>query len=153
MPRVKVAPGSASRFSCSSASSWRGENLSCCATSESASPRSSRTAASSWPTPVFSVILPALQRQEFRRPREAAPQLVCQGLLLQALAELALDAHPEPQRLGARRDQLVVARHQLARLAHVALAVADLPEVQQRGRLVGLEAQRSEEHTSELRHQ
>src|SRR5690349_23032876 len=123
MPRVNVAPGRASRFSCSSASSWRGENLSCCATSEGARPRSSRTAASSCPTPVFSVILPALQRLEFLRRRIAAAQLVGQRLLLQALAELALDAHREPERLGARRDQLVVARHEPARFAHVALVV------------------------------
>ena len=47
-----------------------------------------------------------------------------------ALAHPALDAQREPQRLGGRRHQLVVARHQLARLADVALAVADLAELE-----------------------
>jgi len=52
-------------------------------------------------------------------------------LLGNALAELALDAQREPQRFGAGRDQLVVLRHELARLVEAALPVADLAEVQQ----------------------
>src|SRR5262245_12701339 len=144
MPRAKVAPGSASNCSCSSASSCRGANLSCCATSESASPRASRAAASSWPTPVrssaasASVIFAPQQRLVFGRLGEAPAQLVRDRLLLPALAEPALDAQREPQRLGVRSLHLVVARHQLARLADVALAVADLPELEERCRLVGL---------------
>src|SRR5262245_21605533 len=104
MPRAKVAPGSASKRSCSSASSWRGENLSCCATSASARPRASRAAASSCPTPLAttpSVILALLQELELGRGREAAPQLVGERLLGHALAQPALDAQGEPQRLGA----------------------------------------------------
>src|SRR5512134_1686953 len=139
MPRVKVAPGSASYCSCSRASSWRGANLSCCATSATASPRASRAAASSRPTPVASVIPPLQQRLVFGRGGVAPAQLVGVGLLLKALAQAALDAHCEPQRFGARRDELVVARDELARLADVALPVADLAELQERRRLVGLE--------------
>src|SRR5688572_28838429 len=142
MPRVMVWPGSASIFSCSSASSWRGANLSCCATSASASPRASRAAASSRPTPVFSVILTAHQRLIFARLRVAAAQLVRVRLLGDALAELALDAQREPQRFGARRHELVVARHHFARVADVALPVADLREVEKRSRLVRVQAQR-----------
>src|SRR5687768_1810856 len=138
MPRAKVAPGSASKRSCSSASSWRGANLSCCATSVSASPRASRAAASSCPMPVAarSVILGALQQLELRGSRVAAAQLVGERLLGDALAEPTLDAQREPERFGARRNHLVVARHQLARLADVALAVAQLSELQQRRRIV-----------------
>src|SRR5919106_1594734 len=121
MPRAKVAPGSASKCSCSSASSWRGANLSCCATSASARPQASRAAASSWPTPVISLILAALQRAVFVRVREAPAQLVGERLLLEALAQPALDAQREPQRLGARVDELVVARDELARLSDVPL--------------------------------
>src|SRR5688572_253733 len=143
MPRVMVGPGSASKRSCSRASSWRGMNFSCCATSASARPRASRAAASSWPTPVRSVILAALQRLEFPRLRKAAAQLVGVGLLGDPLAELALDAQREPERLGARRRDLVVARDELARIVHAALAVADLRQVEKRGRLVGLQAQRA----------
>src|SRR6185295_1684752 len=155
MPRAKVAPGRAENCSCSSASSWRGANLSCCATSASASPRASRAAASSWPTPVsaaagavavtvaiaLSVKLASLKRLVFRRLGIAAPQLIGKRLFLHLLAQAALDPQREPQRLGSRRHQLVVARHQLARLAHVALPVADQAEADERAGLVGLEPQ------------
>src|SRR5688572_20924372 len=143
MPRAMVAPGSASKFSCSSASSCRGANLSCCATSARASPRASRAAASSCPTPVSSVIGSPLQRLVLGRLRIAPAQLVGERLLLQPVAELALDAQREPQRLRARIDQLIVARDELASVAHVALAVADLAEVEERRWLVGLEPQRA----------
>src|SRR5829696_9343699 len=142
MPRAKVAPGRASKRSCSSASSWRGANLRLWATSASARPRASRAAASSWPTPVMataSVILASLERLVFGGVRIAPAQLGGEGLLGDALAQAALDAHREPQRLGAGRVDLVVARHQAARLPHAALAVADLPQAEQRVRLVGLE--------------
>src|SRR6185436_7035021 len=133
MPRAKVAPGSAENCSCSSASSWRGANLSCCATSASASPRASRAAASSCPTPVraASVKLASLKRLVFRRLGKTAAQLVGERLLLRALAQAALDAQREPQRLGGRCHHLVVARDQLARLAVIALPVADLAQVQE----------------------
>src|SRR5262249_16687733 len=112
MPRTKVPPGSSSKRSRSSASSWRGANLSCCATSVSARPRASLAAASSAPTPLaaISVKLASLQRLVFLRGREAPAQLVGVGLLGDALAGLALDAQREPERLGVRRQQLVVAR-------------------------------------------
>src|SRR5687768_881976 len=149
MPFANVAPGRAPNCSCSSASSWRGANLSCCATSASARPRASRAAASSCPTPVsaaavaLSVKLASLERLVFLRLRVAAAQLVGIRLLLHALAHPALDAHRKPQRLGGRRHQLVVARHQLARLADVALPVADLAEADERRGLVGLELERA----------
>src|ERR671911_2305537 len=110
MPRAKVAPGRASKRSCSSASSWRGANLSCCATSASARPWASRAAASSRPTPVTSVILAPQQCLVLRRARVAAAQLIGEGLLGDPFAEPALDAQREPQGFGARRDELVVAR-------------------------------------------
>src|SRR6185503_13635917 len=147
MPRAKVAPGSAVNCSCSSASSWRGANLSCCATSASASPRASRAAASSWPTPVratavtLSVKLTSLESLVLRRFRITAPQLIGERLLLHLLAQTALDPQREPQRLRSRGHQLVVARHQLARLADVALPVADQAEADERRGLVGLERQ------------
>jgi hypothetical protein len=64
-------------------------------------------------------------------------------LLGGSLAELALDAQCEPQRLRTRFAELVVARHEAPRLVHLALLVADLAQIDQRCRLVGLEAQRS----------
>src|SRR5262252_1250722 len=152
MPRTKVEPGSWSKRSCSSASSWRCANFRRWATSASARPCASRAAASSAPTPgtlsaagsaTASVILPLLQRLELRRPGVAAAQLVGVALLRDALAHAPLDAQREPQRLGARRHQLVVARHHAARLDHVALLVLDAGELEQRGRLVGLDLQRA----------
>src|ERR1700694_90138 len=145
MPRAIVAPGSRSKRSCSSASSWRGANLSCCATSAISSPRASLARSSSSPTPVTaaSVKAASLQRLVFGRRREAPAQLVGERLLGDALAELALDTQRKPQRFGAGRDQLVVLRHELARLVEASLAVADLAEVQQRDRLLGLHAQRA----------
>src|SRR6185503_3642056 len=131
MPRAKVPPGSSSKRSSSSASSWRGANLSCCATCPRPSPSASRAARSSAPIPAASVKLAPLQRLVFERVGEAPAQLVGIALLGDALAEPALDAQREPQRLRVGGDQLVVARHQLPRLAHVALAVADLREGQQ----------------------
>src|SRR5256885_6715758 len=138
MPRAIVAPGSRSKRSCSSASSWRGANFSCCATSVISSPHACRARSSSSPTPVTddSVKAAPLQRLVLGGAGEAPAQLVGIRLLGNALAELALDAQREPQRLGAGRDQLVVLRHELARLVEAALPVADLAEVQQRDRLV-----------------
>src|SRR5436190_15488427 len=134
MPRTKVPPGSTSKRSCSSASSCRAANLSCCATSVSASPRSSRTRASSAPTPLItaSLIQAPLQRPVLGRSGVPPTQLVGEALLRDALTQLALDAQREPQRFRARRDDLVMARHQSARFVHVALAIADLAELQQR---------------------
>src|SRR6266513_1892882 len=145
MPRAIVAPGSRSKRSCSSASSWRGANFSCCATSVMSSPHASRARSSSSPTPVTadSVKASPLQRLVLGGAWEAPAQLVGVRLLGDALAELAFDAQREPQRLGAGRDQLVVLRHELARFVEAALPVADLAEVQQRDRLVGLQAQRA----------
>src|SRR6185503_2297121 len=110
--------------------------------------RASRAAASSWPTPVraavaLSVKLASLERLVFRRLGITPPQLVGERLLLHALAQPALDAQREPQRLGSRRHQLVVARHQLARLADVALLVADQAQADERRGLVGLEPERA----------
>src|SRR6185369_9323500 len=147
MPRAKVPPGRSSKRSASSASSWRSPNLSCCATSGSAMPRSSRSAASSAPTPcdatagpsVASVIFAALQLAIFVRGRIPAPELRGVALLGGALPRLALHAHREPQRLGARRDDLVVARHQRAGIGEAALLVTDLAKLQERRRLVRLQ--------------
>src|SRR5688500_12099787 len=124
MPRAMVGPGSAPKRSCSSASSWRGANLSCCATSASARPCASRACASSAPTPVAAVSVKrvSLQRLRLRRVGIAPSQLGGEVALGDALAELALDAQREPQRLRAGRDQLVVARDELPRLLQVALA-------------------------------
>src|SRR5262245_53827827 len=111
MPRAKVPPGRSSKRSASSASSWRRPNFSCCATSGSPSPRSCRAAARAAPTlPAASLIVPALQLAELLRAGEAPAELRGVALLGDALAQLALDAQREPQRLGARRDDLVVAR-------------------------------------------
>src|SRR3989441_4719423 len=145
MPRAIVAPGSRSKRSCSSASSWRGANFSCCATSVISSPHACRARSSSSPTPVTddSVKAAPLQRLVLRGAGEAPAQLVGVRLLVNALAELALDAQREPQRLGAGRDQLVVLRHELARLVEAALPVADLAEAQQRDRLFWIQAQRA----------
>src|SRR6185503_830024 len=145
MPRAKVAPGSCSKCSASSASSWRGANFRLCATSLSASPCASRAAASSCPTPVMtaSVILALEQRLVLGRLGITPAQLVGVPLLREALAEPALDAQREPQRFGARRHDLVVLGDQLARLADPPLLVADLPEVQERRGLVGVELERA----------
>src|SRR5262245_29322468 len=101
MPRAKLPPGRSSKRSASSASSWRTPNLSCCATSVSPSPRSSRAAASSAPTPLAeaSLILAALQLAELLRGGVAPPQLRGVALLGHLLAGPALDAQREPQRL------------------------------------------------------
>src|SRR3990172_1272245 len=147
MPRTKVPPGRASKRSCSRASSWRAPNLSCCAMPASDSPCACRARASSSPTPVFSgavlVILPALQRLILARLGVAPPQLVGEARFGDALAELSLGSHRQPKRLRRRRDQAVEATHQLAGLLEAALAVADLAELQQRRRLVGLDLQRA----------
>src|SRR5258706_3558494 len=147
MPRAKVPPGRAPKRSCSSASSCRAATLSCCATSVSERPCSSRRRASSAPTPLAaaapalmsaSLILARLQRPVLGRARIAPAQLVGEALLGDALAELALDPQREPQRFRGRRDELVVARHQPARVVHLALAVADLAGLDRRCRVVGL---------------
>src|SRR6185295_14486713 len=143
MPRAMVGPGRRSKRSCSSDSIWRGANLSCSATSSMARPCASRACLSWAPMPVSSVKVPPLQRLVLGGAGEAPPQLVGEALLGDALARLALDAQREPQRLGVPRVELVVLRHQAARLVHPALLVADLAEVDERLR-------RSEEHTSEL---
>src|SRR5712691_1429181 len=151
MPRTNVPLGSSSKRSCSSASSWRGANLSACATSASARPASSRARASSAPIPVgasfssASVKVPPLQRLVLGRAGIAPAQLVGEALLGDALARLALYTQREPERLGVRRRELVVARHQAPRLVHLALPVADRAELEQRGRLVGLELERAHE--------
>src|SRR5256885_5445184 len=125
MPRTKVPPGSASKRSSSSASRWRWANFSCWATSASARPRLCRALASASPTPqaTASVKIPSLHRLILGRAGEAAPQLARIAQSRGALAELALDAQPEPERLGARRHELVVARDQPARLLHPPLAI------------------------------
>src|SRR5438067_6430699 len=141
MPRAKVPPGRRSKRSCSSASSWRGANLSCCATSETDRPRASRAFFSSAPT--ASVIFTSLQPLVLARAGKAPAQLVGIALLGDALAELALYAQGQPQRFGVRRHQLVITRNQLARVVNIALAIADLAELQKRRRLVGVELQRA----------
>src|SRR5438105_14903876 len=144
MPRAKVPPGRRSKRSSSSASSCRGANFSCCATSLSASPRSSRARCSSPPTlKRASVIVATLQRLVLGGAGIAPPQLVRVALLGEALAEPALDAQREPERLGRRCHQLVEAADQLARVLRLALAVADLAELEQRRGLVGLDSQRA----------
>src|SRR5512145_299120 len=143
MPRAIVGPGSRSKRSCSRNSIWRGANFSCSATSSMASPCSSRACLSRAPTPAASVKLSPLQRLVLGRARKAPPQLVGIALLGDALARLALDAQREPERFGARLRELVVARHEPARLVHLALLVADLAEVEERVRVVGLQAQRA----------
>src|SRR2546428_8715617 len=146
MPRTKVPRGSRSRRSCSSASGCRGANLSCCATSEIDNPRASRAAFS--PAPMdsviaSSVIVPPLQRLVFARAREASAQLVGVALLGDALAQFALYAQGEPQRFGAWRHQLVITRNELARVVDITLPIADLAELQQGGRLIGVELERA----------
>src|SRR5579862_581660 len=147
MPRAKVPAGSSSKRSCSSVSIWRTENFSCCATSARDNRSPARACASSSPTPLPgstpSVIVPALQRLELARGGVAPPQLVAGGRLRKAVAELVLDAHHEPQRFRRRLDDLVVLAHQLARLLEAALAVADQAQLQQRGRIVGVQLQRA----------
>src|SRR2546423_15060243 len=141
MPRANVPPGRRSKRSCSSASSWRAANFSCCATSLRSSPRSSRARCSSPPTlKATSVIVATLQRAVLGRAGIAPAQLVCVALLGNALAEPALDAQREPQRLGRRRRNLVEVADQLARALDIALPVADLAELEQRVGLVGLDS-------------
>src|SRR2546425_4104686 len=146
MPRTKVPPGSRSKRSCSSASSCRGANFNCCATSEIDSPRASRAAFSPAPMDSLvasSVIFPPLQRLVFARAREAPAQLVGVALLGDALAQFAFYAQSEPQRFGAWRHQLVITRNELARVADITLPIADLAELQQGGRLIGIELERA----------
>src|SRR5688572_12987052 len=131
MPRAMVGPGSRSKRSCSSDSICRGANLSCCATSSIARPCASRACLRDAPTPESSVKASPLQRLVFRRPGETPAQLVGVALLGHALAGPALDAQREPQRLRAGIGELVVARHEPARLVHLALLVADLSQVEQ----------------------
>src|SRR5919197_1487542 len=150
MPRTRGPPGSASKRPASSASTCRGASLSWCATSETVSPSASRALLSSAPT--ASVILTPLQRLVLRRAGEAAPELVAIALLGAALAEPALDAQCEPQRLGARRHELVVLRDELARVLRPALPVADLAKLEQRRRLVGIELQRALEKILRVLH-
>src|SRR6266850_3063340 len=144
MPRTKVPPGRSSKRSCSSASSCRGANFRLWATSETDSPRSSRAAFRRAPMSVAwgSVILSLLQRLVFGRAREAPPELRRIALLGDPLARAALYADGEPKRFGAWRHQLVIARNELARVANIALPVADLAEAEQRRGLVGIELQR-----------
>src|SRR5947207_13592062 len=130
MPRTKVPPGRTSNRSCSSASSWRAPNLSCCATSATDNPRSSRARESS--APMESVKGASLQGLVFGRAGESPAQLGGIALLGSALAELALDPRREPEGFRARLRELHVARHQSARFHHVALPVADLAVLQQR---------------------
>src|SRR5689334_6321565 len=134
MPRAKVPPGSRSKRSCSSASSWRGANFSCCATSESASPRASRARCSSAPTlSALSVIEALLQGACLRRPGKAPAQLLRIAALGEPVAGPALHPHAEPQRFRARVLHLVVAVHEAARLVDASLAVADGGELERRG--------------------
>src|SRR5438552_5373946 len=95
MPRAIVAPGSRSKRSCSSASSWRGANFSCCATSVISSPHACRARSSSSPTPVTddSVKAAPLQRlvlggagkaprsEEHTSELQSPDHLVCRLLL------------------------------------------------------------------------
>src|SRR2546421_8930604 len=141
MPRAKVPPGRRSKRSCSSASSWRGANLSCCATSDTDRPRASRALFSSAPT--ASVIFTPLQPLVLARGGKAPAQLVGVALLGDALAALALYAQGQPQRFGIRRHQLVITRNQLARVVNISLAIADLAKLQQRRGFIGLELQRA----------
>src|SRR5687767_5821708 len=120
MPRAMVGPGRRSNLSCSSASSWRGANLSSAATSAIAMPFASRARANPAPTE-SSVKVTPLQRLVFGRGREAAAQLVGEALLRRALAELALDAYREPERLGVRRHHLVEAQDKAPRLVELPL--------------------------------
>src|SRR5947208_1749442 len=146
MPRTKVPPGRRSKRSCSSASICRGANLSCWATSEIDSARASRAAFNPAPMDSLitgSVIVPPLQRLIFARAREAPAQLVGIALLADALAQPAFYAQGEPQRFGAWRHQLVITRNELARVADITLPIADLAELQQGGRLVGVELERA----------
>src|SRR5688572_29281837 len=141
MPRAIVGPGSRSKRSCSSDSIWRGANLSCCATSSTASPDASRAAFSSAPIPVSSVKFSPLQRLVFGRARVAPAQLRRVALLRDARARATFDLEREPQRLRARIRQLVVARNQPARLLHLPLLVTDLAQIEQCRGLVGLHLQ------------
>src|SRR6185503_5424564 len=121
MPRAIVGPGSRSKRSCSSDSIWRGANLSCSATSSISRPCASRACLSWAPIPVSSVKAAPLQRLVLWRARKAPPQLVGVALLGDALTRPALDAQREPERLGARLVELVVAPDEAARLVYLAL--------------------------------
>src|SRR4051812_20931960 len=141
MPRANVPVGRSSKRPCSSASICRAANFSCWATSATARPAAWRARASSTPTSAgaaVSVIFPALELLVLARAREAAPQLIGEARLDEALAELALDAQREPERLGSRLDQLVIARHEAPGVLEVVLAVADLAELQERPQVVRL---------------
>src|SRR5581483_1826486 len=152
MPRAKVPPGSESKRSSSSASMCRGANFSCCATSASARPREVRACESASPTPqaAASVKVPSLQRLVFGGARELTAQLCGIARFGKALAELALDAQREPERLRARRHELVEAPDEPARLVHAPLAVADHAHLQERGRIVRLELERALEKVLRL---
>src|SRR5689334_10085553 len=141
MPRTNVPPGRRSKRSCSRASICREANLRLCATSAIESPRSSRAVLRSAPTE--SVILAPLQRVVLGRVRETPAQLVRVARLADALAELALDTQPQPQRFRTRRHKLVIARNQTTRLFKLPLPVADLRELQLRIRIVGVQSQRA----------
>src|SRR3954453_114839 len=140
MPRTKVTPGSCSKRSSSSASTWRGASFRWWATSDIVSPSRSRAFLSSAPT--GSVILPPLQRLVFGRPGETPAQLVGVALLGHALAQVPLDAQCQPERLRGRRDELVVTRDQLSRLLVTALPGGAFAELEEGRRLVGVELQR-----------
>src|SRR6185436_14053411 len=151
MPRANVPLGRASKRSCSIASICRAANLSCCATSAIDRPSAVRAAASSAPTPAgaagsatasvasaASVILSALQLLVFARGGKTPPQLVCKVRFRGSFPELSLDAQREPQGLCRRLHDPIVAADELARVLEAALAVADLAQLQQGARLVGL---------------
>src|SRR5512147_1904656 len=124
MPRAKVPPGRRCSSPVSNASSCRGANFNCRAACSRVRPAAWRARASV--ANAVSLILAALQRLRLARGREAAPQLVRVGELGGALAEVALDAQGEPQRLRGRLDQIGVAREELARLAVPSLPIAQL---------------------------
>src|SRR5260221_14149111 len=139
MPRTKVPPGRSSKRFCSRALICRGANLRLWATSAIESPCASRAALRL--TPTGSVKLASLQRLVFGRVREAPAQLVGIALLGRALATLALYAQGQPQRFGARRHELVIARNKAPRLVNISLSVANLRKLYERRRIlrVGLE--------------
>src|SRR3954470_7082028 len=91
------------------------------------------------------VEMATLQGLVFRRAREAPPQLVGIALLRHALARLAFDPHRKPERLGTGRSELQMTRDELARVLHVALSVSDLAELQERGRIIGIELEGAHE--------
>src|SRR4051794_19540557 len=145
MPRAKVPPGSESNLSSSSASRWRGANLSCWATSARASPRDVRAWTSASPTPhaTPSVKVASLQRLVLGRAGEVAAQLAGVARFRKAIAHLALDAQGEPHRLGRRPYELVVVGDEPSCLVHAALPVADGAHLQERRRIFRLQLQRA----------